>query len=71
VICYSVRVPNRLRAGIPDLLRTDGERLIILLGGGSKKRQDQDIADAKAAWQEYKHRKKEALKAAAAKHKRK
>jgi putative addiction module killer protein len=38
----------------------DGDRLIILLGGGSKKRQDRDIADAKAAWQEYKHREKEA-----------
>jgi putative addiction module killer protein len=48
----------------------DGDRLVILLGGGSKKRQDQDIVDAKAAWQEYKHRKKGATKAAAAKQKR-
>ncbi len=48
----------------------DGEQLIILLGGGSKKRQDQDIADAKDAWQEYKKRKKAATKAAASKQKR-
>ena len=48
----------------------DGDELIILLAGGSKKRQNQDIADAKDAWQEYKQRKKEAGKAAASKHKR-
>jgi len=41
---------------------TDGDRLIILLVGGSKKHQSQDIADAKTAWQEYKQRKKEALR---------
>lgn len=49
----------------------DGEQLIILLGGGSKKRQDQDIAEAKDAWQEYKKRKKEAAKATASKQKSK
>jgi putative addiction module killer protein len=45
----------------------DGDRLIILLGGGSKKRQNQDITDAKAAWLEYKDRKKGAMKAAVSK----
>ena len=35
----------------------DGERLIILLGGGTKKRQQRDITDAIAAWQNYKSRK--------------
>ncbi|MGA7314500.1 MAG: type II toxin-antitoxin system RelE/ParE family toxin [Silvibacterium sp.] len=35
----------------------DGERLIILLGGGSKKRQTQDISAAIASWQDYKRRK--------------
>jgi len=34
----------------------DGESLIILLGGGSKKRQQRDINDAVANWQDYKHR---------------
>jgi putative addiction module killer protein len=38
----------------------DGQRLVILLGGGTKSRQDKDISDAQAAWQEYKQRKKEA-----------
>jgi putative addiction module killer protein len=45
----------------------DGETLVILLGGGTKKKQSRDIEDAKVAWREYKHRKKEALKLAALK----
>jgi hypothetical protein len=32
---------------------------VILLGGGSKKRQSVDIRLAIARWQDYKHRKKE------------
>jgi putative addiction module killer protein len=36
----------------------DGERLVILLGGGTKKRQQTDIKDAIARWQDYKNRKK-------------
>src|SRR4030081_593218 len=35
----------------------DGERLIILLGGGIKKRQQHDIDAAIADWQDYKRRK--------------
>jgi putative addiction module killer protein len=37
----------------------DGERLIILLGGGIKKRQQHDINAAGANWEEYKRRKQE------------
>ena len=37
----------------------DGERLVIVLGGGSKKRQRHDIEAALANWQDYKRRKKE------------
>jgi putative addiction module killer protein len=37
----------------------DGDTLVILLGGGTKKRQQADIADAQMLWQEYKRRKKE------------
>jgi putative addiction module killer protein len=35
----------------------DGERLIVLLGGGTKKRQQKDIAAALSRWQDYKRRK--------------
>jgi putative addiction module killer protein len=37
----------------------DGERLVILLGGGTKQHQQADIAKAHALWQEYKKRKRE------------
>jgi putative addiction module killer protein len=37
----------------------DGDKLVILLGGGTKKRQQKDIDAAKLLWQEYKKRKKE------------
>lgn len=37
----------------------DGEQLVILLGGGSKKRQQKDINRAIELWEDYKHRKKE------------
>jgi len=36
----------------------DGEALIILLGGGSKKRQHADISAALSCWQDYKRRKR-------------
>lgn len=34
------------------------ERLVILLAGGTKKRQQKDTSNAKARWQDYKQRKK-------------
>ena len=37
----------------------DGETLVILLGGGTKKRQQADIEAAQTLWQEYKRRKRE------------
>jgi putative addiction module killer protein len=37
----------------------DGARLVILLGGGTKRRQQADIAAAQTLWQEYKKRKRE------------
>ena len=37
----------------------DGNTLIILLGGGTKKRQQKDIRDAQTLWREYKRRKSE------------
>jgi putative addiction module killer protein len=38
----------------------DGERLVILIGGGTKKWQGNDIAAAQACWADYKRRKKHA-----------
>lgn len=35
----------------------DGKALVILLGGGTKRRQQRDIADALALWRTYKARK--------------
>jgi len=37
----------------------DGDTLVILLGGGTKKRQQTDIIAAQTLWQEYKKRKQE------------
>ena len=37
----------------------DGDRLVILLGGGTKKRQNKDIQAALANWADYKRRKKQ------------
>ena len=36
----------------------DGDKLVILLAGGTKKRQDADIKAAQAYWQDYKRRKR-------------
>jgi len=35
----------------------DGDRLVILVGGGTKKRQQEDIHTALVRWQDYKQRK--------------
>lgn len=37
----------------------DGETLVVLVGGGTKKRQAQDIATAGERWADYKKRKKQ------------
>jgi putative addiction module killer protein len=37
----------------------DGENLVILLGGGTKQRQRQDIVAAHARWSDYKRRRSE------------
>ena len=39
----------------------DGELLVILLGGGTKKRQQKDIAVAQECWADYKRRKKQEI----------
>lgn len=37
----------------------DGELLVILLTGGTKRRQQEDIVHALTLWQEYRRRKRE------------
>lgn len=37
----------------------EGERIVILLGGGTKQRQQNDIALAIARWEDYKRKKKQ------------
>ena len=59
-----------LRAGMSELrldfgpgyriyFGRDGKTIVILLGGGSKRRQEADIAAAIARWQRYQQAKKE------------
>jgi len=43
--------------GLRIYLAKDGLRIIILVGGGTKKRQQQDINRAVALWEDYKRRK--------------
>jgi len=43
-------------------LGKDGERVVLLLGGGTKKRQQKDIANALRCWQDYKLRKKQEIR---------
>ena len=43
--------------GLRIYLAKDGLKIIILIGGGIKKRQQQDIDRAVALWEEYKRRK--------------
>jgi len=40
--------------GYPVYFGKDGEAFVILLGGGTKKRQADDIADAHDRWTDYK-----------------
>lgn len=37
----------------------EGDELVVLLAGGTKRRQDKDISAAKARWQDYRNRRKE------------
>jgi putative addiction module killer protein len=37
----------------------DGDRLVILLGGGTKKKQQKDISNAIDKWKDYKRRKQQ------------
>ncbi len=43
--------------GLRIYLAKDGVKLIILIGGGSKKRQQRDIEQALALWEDFKRRK--------------
>lgn len=44
-------------AGYRIYFGIDGDELIVLLGGGSKKKQNKDIENAKRCWRQYKYRK--------------
>jgi putative addiction module killer protein len=44
--------------GIRIYLGRDGDELVILLAGGTKRRQQADIESATLRWQDYKQRKK-------------
>lgn len=44
-------------SGLRIYLAKDGLKIIILIGGGTKKRQQQDIDQAVMLWEDYKCRK--------------
>ncbi len=44
-------------SGFRIYLAKEGQKFILLLGGGTKKRQQSDIQNAKERWQDYKRRK--------------
>ena len=46
-------------AGYRIYFGKDGETLVILLGGGTKRRQSRDIESALICWKDYKQRKEE------------
>ncbi|MGB5155803.1 MAG: hypothetical protein WBN77_00005 [Desulfobacterales bacterium] len=48
-----------LALAIECVIGKDGDALVILLGGGTKKHQQRDIDAAKACWKDYKDRKRE------------
>src|SRR5277367_4204355 len=49
-------IPHQLGAGVWIYLGRDGETLVILLTGGTKQRQDDDIKEAQQLWAECKRR---------------
>jgi putative component of toxin-antitoxin plasmid stabilization module len=49
---------SRCFMGTAEEIGKDGERLVILLGGGTKKRQQEDIHRAQGLWADYKRRRK-------------
>lgn len=46
-------------AGYRIYFGRDGNDLVLLLAGGTKRRQQRDIEDAQQRWADYKQRKKE------------
>ncbi len=52
-----IRTENRCWARVPDLFRQRGDRLVILLGGSTKQRQQQAIETAQERWVDYRRRK--------------
>jgi putative addiction module killer protein len=58
VVFWHRRIRHRWGPGYRIYLAKDGESLIVLFGGGTKRRQQADIERAKALHAEYKKRKR-------------
>jgi hypothetical protein len=50
-------VQDSFRPWLPRVFRKDGEQIVILLVGGTKQRQQNDIRIAHDRWEDYKRRK--------------
>ncbi|MDE0040348.1 MAG: hypothetical protein OXU77_22710 [Gammaproteobacteria bacterium] len=51
--------PRRRTPGYRIYFGRDGETLIVLLGGGTKRRQQSDIETARRHWRDYRRRRQE------------
>ena len=56
--CWCLRVQDQFWARLPCIFWKRGEQTVILLGGGTKQRQQNDIKLALERWEDYKQRKK-------------
>ncbi len=62
LILSTDQYPTYYRLKLSHYLAKDGLKIIILIGGGTKKGQQKDIDEAVALWEDYKRRKAQTKK---------
>jgi len=61
VVACGYQYRSNCGRGYRIYLGKDGEQWVILLAGGTKKRQEVDITTAKSFWRDYKRRKRQEM----------